>query len=161
MNSASAFVIEKVYNGIELDESICYSEDYATSPRLVYNSNKVAYLKKTCYYYLKNIATSYTASVSVKSIKSLERAALLLEDFFLKINLEYYAPVLSLAKVYVKVHSMKSSFYNEEAFKYSISLFKHIGGDKLNRNERQIIAFSAGYKDDSIAKALYQGRITC
>ena len=57
--------------------------------------------------YLKNIATSYTASVSVKSIKSLERAALLLEDFFLKINLEYYAPVLSLAKVYVKVHSMK------------------------------------------------------
>lgn len=75
-----------MYNGIELDESICYSEDYATSPRLVYNSNKVAYLKKTCYYYLKNIATSYTASVSVKSIKSLERAALLLEDFFLKIN---------------------------------------------------------------------------
>ena len=74
---------------------------------------------------------SYTASVSVKSIKSLERAALLLEDFFLKINLEYYAPVLSLAKVYVKVHSMKSSFYNEEAFRYSISLFPNIsGGDK-------------------------------
>lgn len=125
------FCNRKVYNGIELDESICYSEDYATSPRLVYNSNKVAYLKKTCYYYLKNVATSYTASVSVKSIKSLERAALLLEDFFLKINPEYYASVLSLAKVYVKVHSMKSSFYNEEAFRYSISLFPNIsGGDK-------------------------------
>lgn len=117
------FCSKKVYDGIELDEAICYSEDYATSPRLVYNSNKVVHLDKVCYYYFKNNATSYTASVTTKSIKSLERATMVLDDFFLKRNYACFKSILSLAKVYVRIHSMKFSLFNHEAFQYSMSLF--------------------------------------
>ncbi len=142
------FCNKKVYNGIELDESICYSEDYATSPRLVYNSNKVVHVDKVCYYYFKNNTTSYTASVNTKSIKSLENAIMVLDDFFMKKNYAYFKSILSLAKNYVRIHSMKSSLFNHEAFQYSLSLFsKDLDYDKSQIELKdRVILFLADHK---------------
>lgn len=120
------FCRRTVYEGIDLDETVCYSEDYATSPRLVYQSNKIVHLHKVCYFYIKNNPTSYTASVGVNSIKSLEKATLILDDFFVRKDAARFESIMSLAKIFVKIHSMKSTVSNPQAFQYSASLFPDV-----------------------------------
>ncbi|SHF39036.1 Glycosyl transferase family 2 [Bacteroides faecichinchillae] len=117
------FCKKDLYQGVELDPLVCYGEDYATTPRLIYNAKKIVYLDSVCYYYVKYNSSSYTASVNVRSVKSLERAMTILSDFFLKRDGSYYLRVLSLSKTFLKIHLLKSSVYNNDAFDYAMNIF--------------------------------------
>lgn len=76
------FCKKELYKGLELDTEIGFGEDYATTPRLACIANKVVKLDSICYYYIKYNQSSYTKSISIKAVQSIERAMLLLESFF-------------------------------------------------------------------------------
>lgn len=111
------FCRRKLYNGLELDDSVCSGEDYATTPRLIYLSNRVVKLDKICYFYVKYNMTSYTRTPSVATIVSHEGAMHLLTTFFLSKNPNFFSPILQLAKAYLKAHMLKATVSSNEAYK--------------------------------------------
>lgn len=125
------FCKKNLYDYIEFDEEVCHGEDYLTTPRLVYNSNGVAFLNYVCYFYVKNNPTSYTSSITIRSVKSLEKAMNILSIFFLEKDSLYYAPILQLSRAFLKSHLLKSAVYNNEAFKYAFKLYPTLSAFRL------------------------------
>lgn len=117
-----------LYDGLELDDAVCYGEDYATTPRLIYLSNKVVKLDKICYYYVKYNMTSYTRIPSVATIVSHEGAMHLLATFFLSKDEKYFYPILQLAKAYLKAHMLKATISNKDAYRRANLMFPDLRG---------------------------------
>lgn len=122
------FCKRKIYNDLELDDAVCYGEDYATTPRLIYLSNKVVKLDKICYYYVKYNMTSYTRTPSVKTILSHEGAIHLLATFFLSKDEKYFYPILQLAKAYLKAHTLKATISSKDAYRRANLMFPDLIG---------------------------------
>lgn len=121
-----------IYRNLLFDLNIGYGEDYAIVPRLVYNVNTLAHLDKICYYYNKMNVNSYTQSLSIDSVKSLDRAMALLETYFRPLDDGKWIPVLSCAKAYLKSHLLKSSVHNREARLFANRLYEEENLSWLN-----------------------------
>ena len=122
------FCKKSLYDGLELDDAVCYGEDYATTPRLIYLSNKVVKLDKICYYYVKYNMTSYTRTPSVATILSHEGAIHLLTTFFLSKDEKHFYPILQLAKAYLKAHMLKATISNKDAYRRANLMFPDLRG---------------------------------
>ena len=127
------FCKKELYKGLELDTEIGFGEDYATTPRLVCIANKVVKLDSICYYYIKYNQSSYTKSISVKAVQSIERAMLLLESFFQNRDCCEYNEILQISKMYLKVHMLKGTVYNAESFLYANNLFPELHNASLSQ----------------------------
>lgn len=122
------FCKKSLYDGLELDDAVCYGEDYATTPRLIYLSNKVVKLDKICYYYVKYNMTSYTRTPSVATILSHEGAIHLLTTFFLSKDEKHFYPILQLAKAYLKAHMLKATISSKDAYRRANLMFPDLRG---------------------------------
>lgn len=125
------FCHRKVYEDLSFDERIGSGEDYATTPRLIFLSSIIIYLPKVCYYYVRENVNSYTATSNVSMIESHKLVMSLLSDFFLHIDYDYFYPLIIQAKYFLKVHMLKTTFYNHEAFVVARSMFP----DLCNKTE--------------------------
>lgn len=127
------FCKKELYKGLELDTEIGFGEDYATTPRLACIANKVVKLDSICYYYIKYNQSSYTKSISIKAVQSIERAMLLLESFFQNRDCCEYNEILQISKMYLKVHMLKGTVYNAESFLYANNLFPELHNASLSQ----------------------------
>lgn len=120
------FCKRSIYQGIELDTEVCFGEDYATVPRLIFNASKITLLNHVCYYYVKYNSISYTSSINLSSVKSMEKAIVCLEKFFFEKDKERFTSWINLSKIYVKIHLLKMSYRNRDVFRYVLDLYPQL-----------------------------------
>lgn len=68
--------------GIRSDEQIRLAEDYAVTPRLMYEAHNIAVLHEPLYFYETTNQTSYVHNLSRTAIESQHRADRILIDYF-------------------------------------------------------------------------------
>lgn len=92
---------------------INHGEDYVTIPRIIYYSNHISFVDLPLYHYNCFNQTSYTHSISEKSVESLLKADAVLEKFFLnKID----KTTLVLMKLRTKLALIKQADYRQYNF---------------------------------------------
>ena len=75
-----------LFKGIRSIEGINMGEDYALSPRLMYNASKIIYLDEPLYNYVQYNSMAYTKVFTEKSLYSLIQAEKTVRDFFENLN---------------------------------------------------------------------------
>lgn len=70
-----------LFKGISSIEGINMGEDYALSPRLMYNASKIIYLDEPLYNYVQYNSMAYTKVFTEKSLYSLIQAEKTVRDF--------------------------------------------------------------------------------
>ena len=98
-----------VRSGIKSVEGLDYGEDFAVTPRLIYNASKIVKINNCLYNYVQYNTNAYTKNVSKKSFNNMLQAVEILNDYFSHIpDSSLYIETLICLKLRVKTHLLKS-----------------------------------------------------
>lgn len=116
-------------NDITVLEGVNNSEDYQTSPRIIYYANNIAYLDIPLYHYDRTNEKSYTASFSeIKGFQSF-KAVEILEDFFENKDAIYWdALAVGKLKIYLafRLSIVRNKIINKDTWNYINSQINNI-----------------------------------
>ncbi|MDM1547824.1 glycosyltransferase family 2 protein [Empedobacter falsenii] len=121
---ASPCVWNKLYrrslyldNFIKTFEGVNLGEDFITTPRLVYFSNKIVKVNKPLYHYIQTNANSYTSNLNKKNIDNVIFVLNYLTTFFQeKDDFELYEKAILQGKINKKIElifNSKSDYWDE------------------------------------------------
>lgn len=106
-----------IKNNIRSFEGINLGEDFITTPRLVYFSNKIVKVNKPLYHYIQTNANSYTSNLNKKNIDNVIFVLNYLTTFFQeKDDFELYEKAILQGKINKKIElifNSKSDYWDE------------------------------------------------
>lgn len=109
-------------------DNLNMGEDYVTVPRLVYYCKNITHTKRPLYHYRQTNSSSYTKSISLKSISDLVMATSILHNFFSdKINNTVFLKSLEIGKMRIKYDLYLSA--NTETRKSVYQIFPNINSN--------------------------------
>lgn len=63
-------------------KGVNFAEDYAVYPRLIYCAEKISFIEKPYYHYLRFNESSYTFKFNLNNVENLKSALNCISDFF-------------------------------------------------------------------------------
>lgn len=136
-NSFSAFwnkLIRReiiVKNEMKLLESVNYGEDLAFVPKIIYLSDKFAFVQKPLYHYIQYNVNAYTKIFSDKSLADTLKVTSTLDDFFSKkVDASKYKKSLTMLKAVRKAKILRSGRLEKQY----VELFPEINAEIIKMN---------------------------
>lgn len=103
-----------LFEKVKFVEGLNFGEDYVTLPKLVFLSNKIAFLKSSIYNYIKLNSNSYTSNINKKSILDIVSAYENINHFFNEINATNFIQINEKAFYILKAQIIKTTKGNKE-----------------------------------------------
>lgn len=126
-------------------DNLNMGEDYVTVPRLVYYCKNITHTKRPLYHYRQTNSSSYTKSISLKSISDLVMATSILHNFFSdKINNSVFLKSLEIGKMRIKYDLYLSA--NTETRKSVYRIFPNINSNCAISIPEKIVFTLAQYQ---------------
>lgn len=125
----------EVYHSFDIKaiEGIDMGEDYVTTPRLIDNCENIAFVNLGLYHYIQYNSSSYTKQISLQSIQSIEKAFIVLTNYFYNhTNKNQYLEALELGKLRKKVDLLLTC--NSGDLKYVSDMFSAVSFSKYGEN---------------------------
>lgn len=130
-----------VENNISAIEGINMGEDYITTPRLIYFSNKVAHLDVPLYNYIQYNSEAYTKVINMKSCQDIVKGFDILDDFFkTKTDFSIYERSIKEGKLIKKIELIErvpAKYMTELCLLFS--RFNYDSVQNLSYNQRIIL----------------------
>ncbi|MFV0149464.1 glycosyltransferase [Empedobacter falsenii] len=103
-----------LFEEVKFVEGLNFGEDYVTLPKLVFFSNKIAFLEKPIYNYIKLNTNSYTSNINKKSILDIVTAYENINQFFIQKKANKFIQINENAFYNLKAQIIKTTKGNKE-----------------------------------------------
>ncbi|RRT93466.1 glycosyltransferase family 2 protein [Empedobacter falsenii] len=132
-----------LFEDVKFVEGLNFGEDYVTLPKLVFSSNKITFLEKPIYNYIKLNTNSYTSNINKKSILDIISAYENIHQFFIQNKTNKFIQINENAFYNLKAQIIKTTKGNKELlseFKIKIQNYP-IKYTKTNSNINNLVNF--------------------
>lgn len=126
-------------NNIRAIEGLNYGEDYVTKPRLIFYAKQINYLPLCLYNYVQYNQSSYTNSVSLRSIHDILKAISILDVFFAKNSIKNYDNISMNMKIRNKIFLLE--YCNSSDRVFINSLFQDLNSCSIKVNLKHRIVW--------------------
>lgn len=107
-------------NNIHCLKDVNFGEDYAVYPRLIYCAEKISFIEKPYYHYLRFNESSYTYKFNLNNVENMKSALHCISDFFKDKALFCEDLTIARQKIHAWIINYVFSFSNDNDLKWQV-----------------------------------------